>query len=101
MLENVEEKVTALTKLADLVGKQTLVMWCIVTTFTTGYLFIDGRNTERELNKAMISEIKASQDKLVEKMEETQNRVNNQLPRLDTLINNASQTIKDIKKDKK
>lgn len=104
MLENVEEKVNALTKLADLIGKKTLVMWCIITTFTTGYLFIDGRTTERQLNSARITEIKESNDKLVKEIKgikedakQTKAKVDSTMPRLDTLIDKANNKLNKIK----
>lgn len=104
MLENAEEKVNALTKLADLVGKKTLVMWCILTTFTTCYLFYDGRTTERQLNAIRIQELKESQSTLIKKMEnmerqnkETKVEFNRTKDKLDTLVDKASQKLEDMK----
>lgn len=98
---NVEEKVNALTRIADLIGKQTLVMWCIVTTFTTGYLYID----TNKLQESRINEIKQSNERLVEEIKgikqlqkETKKQVDSAIPKLDYTLDNAEQLIKDMKK---
>ena len=107
MLENVEEKVNALTKLADLIGKQTLVMWCIVTTVTTGYLYFkydlsqEKRITENSagyerLVKEM-REVREEQKVIKTDAKETKEQVNNTIPKLDTLINKTTETIENIK----
>lgn len=101
MINNVDEKVNALTKLANLVGKETLVMWAILTTFTTGYLFIDGRKTQ----ETRITEIKQSNERLIEEVKgikktthETKLQVDSTIPKLDTTINKVNQTLKSIKR---
>jgi hypothetical protein len=64
MLNNLNETATGLSKIANLISKETLVMWCIFTTFTTGYLFVDGRKTQ----EIRITELKESQVKLLEEV---------------------------------
>ena len=95
-----EEKVNALTKLADLVGKKTLVMWCILTTFTTGYLFINNN----ELQNTRINEIKISNERLVEEIKgikqvqkDNTDKIDSTIPKLDTTIDNVRQTLKKLK----
>lgn len=101
MLENPEEKVNALSKLADLIGKKTLVMWCILTTFTTGYLFLklDGVQNRR------ITETAAGYERLVEEIKgikkvqkENAEKIDSTIPRLDTTINDVKNTLKRLKK---
>ncbi len=100
MLSNPEEKVNALTKLADLIGKQTLVMWCIIMTFTTGYLFIkyDGAQDKR------ITENSAGYERLVEEIKgikkvqkENAEKIDVTIPKLDTTIKDVRQTLKRLK----
>lgn len=100
MLTNPEEKVNALTKLADLVGKQTLVMWCILTTFTTGYLF----HNNNELQNTRINEIKTSNERLVEEVkgmriiqEKNAEKINSTVPKLDTTISDVKETLEQLK----
>ena len=97
------EKVNALTKLADLIGKKTLVMWCILTTFTTGYLFVDVRtitqdriNEIKESNKILIEEIKGVKFT----SEENKKSIESTIPRLDTAIKNVNKTLKNINNNK-
>lgn len=101
MINNVEEKVTALTKLADLVGKQTLVMWAIITTFTTGYLFIrndklqdklyitQGQGYERLINRI---------DKVEAITNHNKNQIDSTIPKLDTTIYQVKEKLKNIKR---
>lgn len=103
MIQNPVETVNALEKLADIIGKKTLVMWCIVTTFTTGYLFIDGRKTQ----ETRISEIKISNEKLIEEIKgirkitnEHKLQIESTIPKLDTTINNVNQTLINLKNKK-
>lgn len=103
MIQNPVETVNALEKLADIIGKKTLVMWCIVTTFTTGYLFIDGRKTQ----ETRISEIKISNEKLIEEIKgirkitnENKLQIDSTIPKLDTTINNVNQTLINLKNKK-
>lgn len=104
MVENAEEKVNALTKLANLVGKQTLVMWCILTTFTTGYLFVDGKSTERQLNDLRIKELKEAQAKLIQEIKEvkedqknTKVQFNKFGKKIDTLVDKASEKLENMR----
>lgn len=96
MLTNPEEKVNALTRLADIIGKQPLVIWCIITTFSTGYLFTDNN----KLQNTRIDEIKLSNERLVEeikgikKVQQDQvEKIDSTLPKLDTTIYNVKQTL--------
>jgi len=102
-IDNPEEKVNALTKLADLIGKKTLVMWCILTTFTTGYLFVDVRTITQD----RINEIKESNERLVGEIkgikimtEQNKKSINSTIPKLDTTINNVNKTLENINNNK-
>lgn len=102
-MQQIEEKVNALSKIADLVGKKTLVMWCILTTFTTGFLYIESRN-ERDKR---ITENSAAYERLVEEIkgikhttDENKKQIDSRIPRLDTAIENVNQTLLDIKQKK-
>lgn len=94
MLQSAEEKVNALTKLADLIGKKTLVMWSIVTTFTTGYLFIDGRKTQ----ESRINEIKESNERLIKEIKEIKENAKEATIKIDETKQNVDTTIINIKK---
>lgn len=100
MLKNLNETATGLQKIAGLISKETLVMWCIFTTFTTGYLFIDGRQTQ----EIRITELKQSQDKLIDeikgikKMQEyTAGIIDSTTNKVDTTINNINKKLEKIK----
>lgn len=101
MIQNPVESVNALEKLANVIGKKTLVMWCIVTTFTTGYLFIDGRKTD----EARLVEQKAAYERIVEEIKgmkkvqaENKKNIEETVPRIDTIINDAQETLNKLKK---
>ena len=96
---NIEEGANALGKVANLIGKKTLVMWCIVTTFTTGYLYFK----TNDLQDKRLTEMKEANDKLVAEIrnikattEETKLKVDSTIPKLDTTILNVKQTLDKI-----
>lgn len=100
MLENPEEKVNALTKLADLIGKKTLVMWCIATTFTSGYFFTkydavqDKRLNENAAGyERLVGEIKG----IKEAQKQNAQKIDSTIPKLDTTIRDVRQTLKRLK----
>lgn len=100
MIENPVESVNALEKLADIVGKKTLVMWCIVTTFTTGYLFLDGRKT----TESRITEQKEAYERIVEEIkgikkttEENKKSINLTNSKIDTTLIDAQETLNKLK----
>lgn len=100
MIQNPKESVDALSKLADILGKKTVVLWAIVTTFTTGYLFLDGRKTQ----ETRINEIKQSNERLIEEVKgikqtahQTKIQVDSAIPKLDTTISAVNNTLKQIK----
>jgi len=101
MIINPIEKVNALSKLADIVGKKTLVMWCIVATFTSGYFFLKYDSVQDK----RISEISAGYERLfkeVKGIKEIQKSnaemIDSITPRLDTTLNNVQQTLKRLNK---
>lgn len=103
MLENPIEKVNALVKLADVVGKKTLVMWCLFTTFTSGYFFV---KYDRVQNKR-INENSAGYERLVEEIKgikkiqlDNTNEIKSTIPKLDTTITNVEETLKRLKNKK-
>lgn len=103
MIQNPVESVDALTKLADVIGKKTLVMWAILTTFTTGYLFI--RNDK--LQDKLLNTQEAGYERLInriDKVEKTSNynkeQIDSTLPKLDTTIFEVREKLKEIKRSK-
>lgn len=101
MIQNPIEKINALSKLADLIGKKTLVMWCIFTTFTSGYFFIkydkvqDKRLSENSASyERLVGEIKGI--KQVQK--DNSAKIDSALPKLDTTIHNVEKTLNKINK---
>ena len=101
MIQNPVESANALEKLADIVGKKTLVMWCIVTTFTTGYLFLDGRKT----TESRITEQKEAYERIVEEIkgikettEENKKSINLTNSKIDTTLLDAQETLNKLKK---
>lgn len=104
MLKNINptEAVNTLTKLADLVGKQTLVIWCIVTTFSTGYLYVAHDKSQ----ESRIKENKASYEMVIEEIKgikkttaETKEKVDSTIPKLDSTIINVNQTMGELKRN--
>lgn len=100
MIQNPVESANALDKLADIVGKKTLVMWCIVTTFTTGYLFLDGRKT----TESRITEQKDAYERIVEEIkgikkttEENKKSINLTNSKIDTTLIDAQETLNKLK----
>lgn len=100
MIQNPVESANALEKLADIVGKKTLVMWCIVTTFTTGYLFLDGRKT----TESRITEQKDAYERIVEEIkgikkttEENKKSINLTNSKIDTTLIDAQETLNKLK----
>ena len=100
MIQNPVESVHALEKLADIVGKKTLVMWCIVTTFTTGYLFLD----ERKITESRITEQKEAYERIVEEIkgikkitEENKKSINLTNSKIDTTLIDAQETLNKLK----
>lgn len=100
MIQNPVESANALEKLADIVGKKTLVMWCIVTTFTTGYLFLDGRKTI----ESRITEQKNAYERIVEEIkgikkttEENKKSINLTNSKIDTTLIDAQETLNKLK----
>ena len=100
MIQNPVESANALEKLADIVGKKTLIMWCIVTTFTTGYLFLDGRKT----TESRITEQKDAYERIVEEIkgikkttEENKKNINLTNSKIDTTLINTQETLNKLK----
>lgn len=100
MIQNPVESANALEKLADIVGKKTLIMWCIVTTFTTGYLFLDGRKT----TESRITEQKDAYERIVEEIkgikkttEENKKSINLTNSKIDTTLINTQETLNKLK----
>lgn len=103
MIENPVESVNALEKLADVIGKKTLVMWCIVTTFTTGYLFLQVSKT----TESRITEQKAAYERIVDEIkgirittEENKKSINLTNSKIDTTLIDAQKTLDKLKKNK-
>ena len=100
MIQNPVESANALDKLADIVGKKTLVMWCIVTTFTTGYLFLD----ERKTTESRITEQKDAYERIIEEIkgikkttEENKKSINLTNSKIDTALIDAQETLNKLK----
>ena len=100
MIQNPVESANALEKLADIVGKKTLVMWCIVTTFTTGYLFLQVSKT----TESRITEQKAAYERIVEEVkgirettEKNTKSINLTNSKIDTTLIDAQETLNKLK----
>lgn len=91
MITNPEESANALTKLADLVGKQTLVVFLMITIFTTGFLYLENR----EIQELRLKEMNKGHDKLIE---EIKNKVDKTIPELDTTIYSVRKTLNELNK---
>lgn len=99
-----EEKVGVLSKLADVVGKKTLAVWAIMTTLTTGYLFIENKT----LHNKLLSVTGSGYERLIDEIkgirhttQETKSKVDSTIGKLDTTITNAKETLDDLQKRKK
>lgn len=93
--------VNILTKVADLIGKKTLVMWCILTTFTTGYLFLENN----KLHSQRLDQMEQSYERLVDEIKgikHLQNKnaikIDSTSSKIDTTIENVKQTLKRLER---
>jgi len=101
MLEDLNGKADALSKIADLVGKKTVVMWAMLTTFTTGYLYYDSKVEERRLNDVRIEELKQSQKDLINTVQGMKHKQDIYIPKLDTTLKNANKTLQKLNNENK